>query len=72
MSYMIEGGGSPTLSKSKAWLYQHQEASHRLLQIISDVCVDFLVGQVQAGAQANWLAFENVIICCMLLDVTSV
>jgi len=53
MSYMIEGGGSPTLSKAKAWLYQHQEASHRLLQIICDVCVDFLVGQVQAGAQAS-------------------
>lgn len=52
---MIEGGGSPTLSKAKAWLYQHQKASHHLLQIISDVCVDYLVGQVQAGAQASWL-----------------
>lgn len=51
MSYMIEGGGSPTLSKAKLWLYQHQEGSHELLQIITDVCVDFLVGQVRAGAQ---------------------
>ena len=51
MSYMIEGGGSPTLSKAKQWLYQHQEGSHELLQIITDVCVDFLVGQVRAGAQ---------------------
>lgn len=53
MSYMIEGGGSPTLSKAKLWLYQHQEASHELLQIITDVCVDFLVGQVRAGAQVS-------------------
>lgn len=54
MSYMIEGGGNPTLSKAKAWLYQHQEASHELLQIVTDVCVDFLIGQVQAGAQVTW------------------
>ena len=57
MSYMIEGGGSPTLSKAKAWLYQHQEASHELLQLITDVCVDYLVGQVRAGAQVGCLMF---------------
>ncbi len=51
MSYMIEGGGSPTLSRAKAWLYRHQEASHRLLQAITSVSVDYLVGQVEAGAQ---------------------
>ena len=51
MAYMIEGGGSPTLSKAKAWLYRHQEASHKLLQSITDVCVDYLEGQVKAGAQ---------------------
>ena len=51
MSYMIEGGGSPTLSKSKAWLYTHPDASHKLLQSLTDVCVDYLTGQVEAGAQ---------------------
>ena len=51
MSYMIEGGGSPTLSKAKAWLYRHRDASHRLLQSITDVCVDYVEGQVLAGAQ---------------------
>jgi len=51
MSYMIEGGGSPTLSKAKAWLYRHPEASQKLLQSITDVSVDYLVGQVEAGAQ---------------------
>lgn len=51
MSYMIEGGGSSTLSHSKAWLYRHKASSHRLLQAITDVCVDYLVGQVVAGAQ---------------------
>ncbi|KAF9585895.1 Uroporphyrinogen decarboxylase in heme biosynthesis [Lunasporangiospora selenospora] len=51
MSYMIEGGGSKTLSKAKEWLYKYPQESHELLRRITDVCVDFLVGQVRAGAQ---------------------
>ena len=51
MSYMVEGGGSKTQSKAKKWLYQHPEASLKLLKIITDVNVDYLVGQVRAGAQ---------------------
>ncbi|KAF9969127.1 Uroporphyrinogen decarboxylase in heme biosynthesis, partial [Actinomortierella ambigua] len=51
MAYMIEGGGSKTLSKAKEWLFKYPEASHELLQRTTDVCVDFLVGQVRAGAQ---------------------
>jgi len=51
MSYMIEGGGSKTLSKSKRWLYAYPEASKKLLQLLTDVNVDYLVGQVRAGAQ---------------------
>ena len=30
MSYMIEGGGSKTLSKSKRWLYCYPEASNKV------------------------------------------
>uniref|UniRef100_T1JKF0 Uroporphyrinogen decarboxylase n=1 Tax=Strigamia maritima TaxID=126957 RepID=T1JKF0_STRMM len=51
MAYMIEGAGSKTYSKSKKWLYSHVEDSHRLLQILTDTIVDYLVGQVAAGAQ---------------------
>ncbi len=54
MSYMIEGGGSKTMSKSKAWLYRYPAESHKLLQIITDVVVDFLIGQVNAGAQVRY------------------
>ena len=50
-AYMIEGGGSKTLQKAKTWLYQYPEESKALLIRIADVCVDFLVGQVKAGAQ---------------------
>uniref|UniRef100_A0A8C3TS66 Uroporphyrinogen decarboxylase n=1 Tax=Catharus ustulatus TaxID=91951 RepID=A0A8C3TS66_CATUS len=52
MSYMIEGGGSTTMAKAKSWLYRHPEASHRLLRLLADVIIDYLVGQVAAGAQA--------------------
>ena len=51
MSYMIEGGGSKTQSKAKKWLYQYPEASRKLLALITEVNVDYLVEQVRAGAQ---------------------
>lgn len=51
MAYCIEGGGSNTFSKAKKWLYTQPEASHKLLQILTRTIVDYLVGQVAAGAQ---------------------
>ena len=51
MSYMVEGGGSKTYSKSKKWLYQHPSESLDLLQRLTDVIVEYLVEQVRAGAQ---------------------
>uniref|UniRef100_A0A8C5FRA8 Uroporphyrinogen decarboxylase n=1 Tax=Gadus morhua TaxID=8049 RepID=A0A8C5FRA8_GADMO len=52
MSYMIEGSGSKTFSKVKSWLYRYPEVSHMLLKRLTDVIVDYLLGQVAAGAQA--------------------
>ena len=62
MAYMIEGGGSKTLSKAKTWLFKHPQESHQLLQRITDILVDFLVGQVRAGAQVYFTnkAFTSV------------
>ncbi|RKP26255.1 uroporphyrinogen decarboxylase [Syncephalis pseudoplumigaleata] len=51
MAYMVEGGGSKTFSKAKTWLYKYPEASAQLLGRLTDVLIDFLVGQVNAGAQ---------------------
>ena len=53
MSYMVEGGGTTTYSKSKRWLYCHVEESKRLLQRITDLVVRYLVLQVAAGAQVR-------------------
>ncbi len=51
MAYMIEGGGSKNFSAARAWLYRHPEESRALLQQITDVLVDYLRGQIDAGAQ---------------------
>ncbi len=51
MAYMIEGGGSKTFSRAKAWLYAEPQAAHRLLGLLADYLADFLVRQVEAGAQ---------------------
>jgi uroporphyrinogen decarboxylase len=51
-AYMIEGGGSKSFTKAKTWIFKYPEESKGLLMCIANVCVDFLVGQVRAGAQA--------------------
>jgi uroporphyrinogen decarboxylase len=52
MAYMVEGGGSAKgFQRAKTWLFKWPKESHELLKRITDVCVDFLVGQVKAGAQ---------------------
>ncbi|KAJ1668173.1 Uroporphyrinogen decarboxylase in heme biosynthesis [Coemansia sp. RSA 1813] len=52
MAYMIEGGGSKTFARAKEWLFRHRTAAHELLGRIADVAAEFLVGQIDAGAQA--------------------
>ncbi len=51
MAYMVEGGGSKSYRHARAWLYRHPEASKALLQRITDVVVEYLIGQIEAGAQ---------------------
>ncbi|XP_055854731.1 uroporphyrinogen decarboxylase [Episyrphus balteatus] len=51
MGYMIEGGGSKTMSKAKSWLENHPEDSKKLLSMLTNGIVDYLEMQVKAGAQ---------------------
>lgn len=51
MGYMIEGGGSKTMSKAKSWLSDYPEESKKLLETLTSVIVDYFVMQVKAGAQ---------------------
>lgn len=57
-AYMVEGGGSKTLQLAKTWLFKYPEESKALILRIADVCVDFLVGQVKAGAQVSLHAYR--------------
>ncbi|KAH8106176.1 uroporphyrinogen decarboxylase [Cristinia sonorae] len=50
-AYMVEGGGTKTFQKSKSWLFKYPQESKDLLLRIADVCVEYLIGQVKAGAQ---------------------
>lgn len=51
MGYMIEGGGSKTMSKAKAWLTEYPDASKQLLEMLTVTIVDYFEMQVKAGAQ---------------------
>lgn len=49
-AYMIEGSGSKTFSKAKQFLYTQPEAAHRMLEKITQSTINYLKGQVEAGA----------------------
>lgn len=47
MGYMIEGGGSKTMSKAKAWLTNYPDESKKLLEMLATVIVDYFEMQVK-------------------------
>ncbi|XP_044761240.1 uroporphyrinogen decarboxylase [Coccinella septempunctata] len=49
--YMVEGGGSKTMSKAKKWLYKNPNESNSVLNILTNVIIDYLVMQAEYGAQ---------------------
>jgi uroporphyrinogen decarboxylase len=58
LCYMVEGGGSKLFIQVKTWIFRYPEESKRLLQKISEVCVEYLALQVQAGAQVCRVPFH--------------
>ena len=52
LCYMVEGKGSKTFSESRKLLYTKPDLAHELLNRISDVTIDYLKGQLDAGADA--------------------
>lgn len=46
MGYMIEGGGSKTMSKTKEWLDKYPKDVHKLLRLLTNVIIDYLIMQV--------------------------
>ena len=50
LSYMIEGKGSKTFSTAKKFLYTESKLSHELLNKITQSTINYLKGQIKAGA----------------------
>ena len=51
-SYAIEGGHSNTFAKTKALMYGHPDAWHRLCEKLSAIVADYLTAQIDAGVNA--------------------
>ncbi len=51
MAYMVEGSGSKSFSHARSWLHLEPAAAHRLLDKLTDVIIEYLMGQIRAGAQ---------------------
>lgn len=49
-SYMIEGSGSKTFSEARKALYTQPAFSHQLLEMITQSTINYLKGQIAAGA----------------------
>jgi uroporphyrinogen decarboxylase len=51
-SYLIEGGSSRNLLKTKRMMYSDPQSWRRLMEKLAQVIADYLTAQVEAGAQA--------------------
>lgn len=51
-SYAIEGGPSTNYARTKSLMYEEPEAWHRLADRFATVASDYLISQIEAGAQA--------------------
>jgi uroporphyrinogen decarboxylase len=51
-TYMIAGHGTPDQAPARLFAYRHPEAFHRLLDVLADISADYLVAQIDAGADA--------------------
>jgi len=63
-SYAIEGGHSNNFAKTKALMYGHPDAWHRLCEKLADVVGNYLVAQIEAGVDAvqvfdSWVGTLN-------------
>jgi uroporphyrinogen decarboxylase len=51
-TYMVEGGSSKDFAQVKTMAYDKPELMHQLLSLLADAVADYLIAQVNAGAQA--------------------
>lgn len=51
-TYMIAGRGTPDQAPARLFAYRHRQAFEHLLAFLADVSADYLVAQIDAGADA--------------------
>jgi uroporphyrinogen decarboxylase len=51
-SYAIEGGHSTSFARTKAMMYGHPDAWHRLCERLATVAADYLIAQIDTGVDA--------------------
>jgi uroporphyrinogen decarboxylase len=61
-SYLIEGGGSRNYVHTKSFMYREPDAWHALMRRLAKAVVDYLNGQIAAGAHAVQL-FDSWVGC---------
>jgi uroporphyrinogen decarboxylase len=52
LCYCVQGQGSKSFDKAKAFCFSQPEAAHRLLQKITDTTIAYLLAKVEAGVNA--------------------
>lgn len=50
LCYAVQGQGSKSFDKAKAFCFSQPKVAHQLLQKITDLTIDYLLAQVKAGA----------------------
>ncbi|OSI82281.1 uroporphyrinogen decarboxylase, partial [Bradyrhizobium canariense] len=51
-TYMIAGRGTPDQAPARLFAYRHPKAFERLLALLADISADYLVEQIDRGADA--------------------
>jgi len=51
-TYMIAGHGTPDQAPARLFAYQHPKAFEKLLSVIAEASVEYLIAQIDAGADA--------------------
>lgn len=66
-SYMIEGGSSRNFEKTKTFMYSDSAAWHSLMEVLTEMTVEYLNAQIGAGADAVQL-FDSWVGCLSPFD----
>jgi uroporphyrinogen decarboxylase len=52
LTYMVEGKGSKSFSIIKKMIFDEPRLAHKILDMLSEVCADYLSAKIKAGANA--------------------